>query len=93
MKIMSRLNKLRKEILDIDKQILALLGKRFEATYKIQRIKLALGLKITQQKRERALLKKYLRFAARRKLNPAFVKKLFVLVFSYSKKSAIIKGK
>ncbi|MBI5412851.1 chorismate mutase [Candidatus Peregrinibacteria bacterium] len=89
----SRLAALRKEVSGIDKQILALLGKRFKITDQIQQIKLALGLKITQQKRENELLNKYIRLAVRKKLNPTMIRKLFTMVFSYSKKSVIIKGK
>lgn len=93
MKTTSRLTSLRKEVSGIDKQILALLGKRFKITNEIQQLKLVLGLKITQPKRENELLNKYLLLATKKKLDPTLIRELFTLVFSYSKKSAIIEGK
>lgn len=75
----------------IDKKILELLTKRFQATDKIQTIKTELGLKITQKGREIDLLEKYTQKAKEYGLPSDLIKKIFKMVFSYSKKTGIIK--
>ena len=76
----------------IDKKILELLTERFQATDKIQTIKTELGLKITQKGRETGLLEKYTQKAKEYGLPSDLIKKIFKMVFSYSKKTGIIKG-
>lgn len=83
---------LRKKIDEIDKDILILLGERFRTTSKIQYVKRALHLAIAQNKRERGLLSRYRLFAKKYNLPPLFIKKLFQTIFSYAKKTDIIKG-
>jgi chorismate mutase len=84
------LSLLRKQIETIDKKIIALLIARFRTTHKIQNLKREFGIKIHQENRERILLKKYLTSNAKY-LPPEFLKKLFSLIFSYAKKTGIIK--
>jgi len=87
-----KLNLIRKEVETIDKKILELLTERFQATDKIQTIKTELGLKITQKGRETGLLEKYTQKAKEYGLPSDLIKKIFKMVFSYSKKTGIIKG-
>lgn len=84
------LSHLRKRVETLDKKIIALLIIRFRTTNKIQNLKREFGIKIHQGKREYVLLKKYLTRNAKH-LPAQFLKKLFALIFSYAKKSDIIK--
>ena len=86
-----KLNLTGKEVETIDKKILELLTKRFQATDKIQTIKAELGLEITQKSRETDLLEKYAQKAREYGLPSDLIKKIFKMVFSYSKKTGIIK--
>lgn len=86
-----KLNLIRKAVETIDKKILELLTKRFQATDNIQTIKTELGLKITQKGRETDLLEKYTQKAKEYGLPSDLIKKIFKMVFSYSKKTGIIK--
>ena len=81
----------RKKVEKIDAQILSLLKKRFVLTEKIQSIKHILGLPIWQKAREKALLNKYTAAALKKGLPPSLVKNLCRLLFSYGKKTGIIK--
>lgn len=84
------LRRLRQQVETLDKKIISLLAARFRITNKIQNLKSEFGVKIHQEKREHALFKKYLSRNAKH-LPSVFLKKLFTLIFSYSKKPAIIK--
>lgn len=88
----SKLKNLRKEVDSIDKKIIELIAKRFRTTNKIQGLKREFSLPITQKGRESSMLKKYLNTAKRKKLPVDLVKKLFLILFYYSKKSGIIRG-
>lgn len=88
-----KLNNLRRRVQNIDLKIIKLLVERFRVTRKIQALKKRLAEPITQKAREVSLLKGYLWFAQEHKLPLTFIKKLFRLLFSYSKKSGIIIGK
>lgn len=85
------LSKLRRFVETIDKKIISLLIARFRTTNQIQNLKREFGIKILQEKRERSLLKKYLNGTNPQKLPRELLKKLFGLIFSYSRKSDILK--
>lgn len=85
------LKRLRKQIEKIDKNILSLLAKRFGITKAIQNLKRGYNIAIFQKSREKRLLKLHLIQSKHLGLSSRFVKKLFSLIFSYSKKTGIIK--
>lgn len=91
LKSLSSLSLLRKKVETIDKKIIALLIARFRTTHKIQNLKREFGIKINQEKRERDLLKKYLSHPKGKGLPQKLLAKLFSLIFSYAKKTGIIK--
>ena len=87
----SKLKELRSAVEAIDLQIISLLVKRFKNTAEIQKLKRGLKIPISQKKREADLLKRYEKRAMRGKLPVALLRKLFTLLFAYSKESGIIK--
>lgn len=88
---MKQLQILRGKIEEVDSDIIQLLAERFKTTKQIQNLKIDFGLPLLQKKREKYLLQKYLKLALAKKLNLALVKGLFNLIFSYSRKTGIIK--
>ncbi|MEK7523693.1 MAG: chorismate mutase [Patescibacteria group bacterium] len=86
-----KLTLLRQEVEKIDKMLITQLIKRFQKTAKIQQLKKQLGLPLTQKKREQALLQKHFSRARKGKLQGSLIKRLFNLIFSYSKKTGIMK--
>lgn len=88
---MKQLQILRGKIEEVDSDIIQLLAERFKTTKQIQNLKIDFGLPLLQKKREKYLLQKYLKLAKGKKLNLALVKGLFNLIFSYSRKTGIIK--
>lgn len=86
-----KLTILRQEVGKIDRVVIAQLIKRFKKTAKIQQLKKQLELPLTQKRREQALLQKHFRLARKGKLPDSFIKRLFNLIFSYSKKTGIMK--
>ncbi|MBI2639232.1 chorismate mutase [Candidatus Peregrinibacteria bacterium] len=90
-KVTQELKKMRKRVESIDIQIIKLLRERFIFTNQIQTLKRVLFHALNQKKREKTLLKKYVALAKRYGLNMQLIKKLFQSIFSYSKKSGIIK--
>lgn len=86
-----KLKILRKKVEKIDRSIIQLLFQRFKITKQIQVLKTDFKIPLSQKKREKYLLQKYLISAKAKKLNPILIKKLFNLIFSYSKKTGIIK--
>lgn len=90
-KITRELKKMRTRVELLDIQIINLLHERFIFTNQIQTLKRVLFVALHQKKRERTLLKKYGVLAKRYKLPKTLIKKLFQSIFSYSKKSGIIK--
>jgi chorismate mutase len=88
---MDKLQKLRRKIESIDISIIKLLVKRFKFTQQIQVLKRRLNLPIHQKNREKLLLLKYSSYAKRYGLPVVLIKKLFLQVFQYSKKSGIIR--
>lgn len=86
-----KLTILRQEVEKIDQMLITQLIKRFQKTAKIQQLKKQLGLPLTQKKREQSLLQKHFSRARKGKLPDSLIKRLFNLIFSYSKKSDIMK--
>lgn len=86
-----KLKILRKKVEKIDFHIIQLLAGRFKTTKQIQNLKIDFGVSLLQKKREKYLLKKYLKLSKEKKLNPSLTKRLFNLIFSFSKKTDIIK--
>lgn len=82
---------IRQQVTYIDKRIIKFLSDRFKLTSKIQQIKKKLHIPISQKQRENNLIEKYSKFAVKRGLPTSMITKLFSIVFSYSKKSGIIK--
>lgn len=85
-----RLRRLRNEIAHIDLQIIKFLAKRFKISSKIQKLKKFAEMPIYQKERELNLIKRYLNTAHKKKLPQVLIKKLFQMVFYYSKKTGII---
>lgn len=86
-----KLQILRKKIEKVDHDIIQLLAERFKTTKQIQNLKIDFGLPLLQKKREKYLLQKYLKLALAKKLNSTLIRKLFNLIFSYSRKTGIIR--
>lgn len=87
----SRLHKLRKKVEAIDERIIILLIARFRTTNQIQNLKREFAIPVNQKIREQNLLKKYFKGREQGPLPRKLIEKLFRLIFSYSKKSGIIK--
>lgn len=85
------LAKLRKKVERIDQRLLVLLKSRFYTTERIQGIKGLLGLARNQPNREKQLLIKYRKQVSRSKVPVGLIKKVFSHIFSYSKRSGIIR--
>ena len=81
----------RTRVTRIDTLVIRLLAERFKITRHIQSLKQAINLPIHQKTRENAVLTRALRLGKAKKLSSAFIKNLFFLIFSYSKKDGIIK--
>lgn len=87
-----QLNRLREKVQEVDNKLLDLLAKRFTLTNQIQGLKKAHGITLLQKKREQQLLAKYLLLGKTKRLSKALIKDLFQLIFSYSKKTGIMRG-
>lgn len=85
------IQKLRKGILAIDKKIIELFAQRFKTTKEIQDLKREFGLPLTQKKREKELVKIYKKWAEQKLIPDGLIERIFQAVFSYSKKTGIIK--
>ena len=89
--IQKKLHALRKKVENIDKKIISLLSNRFLITKQIQSLKTELGEARTQKAREKMLIKRYIKSAAKLKVPKLLIKKIFPSIFSYAKKTGIIK--
>lgn len=87
----NRLRQLRSRVEMLDTELILLLKKRFALTSMIQKTKKSLQIPLTQLKREKKLLSAYVRLGKKEGLNPLLIKKLFILLFSYAKKTGIMK--
>lgn len=90
------LQKLRKRVDVLDEKLIKVFIERFHTTQHIQKLKKSLGMGLYQKKREEEHLARLLSINKKRKkddmLDAVFIKKLFQLVFKFSKKTGIIKG-
>ncbi|RLG56971.1 MAG: chorismate mutase [Candidatus Hydrothermarchaeota archaeon] len=70
------IDKLRKQIDEIDEEILTLIAKRMQKAKKIGEIKRTKGLKIKDNEREREVIEKWKRKAKELNLSKEFVEKI-----------------
>ena len=70
------IDRLRKQIDEIDEEILTLIAKRMQKAKKIGEIKRAKGLKIKDNEREREVIEKWKRKAKELNLSKEFVEKI-----------------
>lgn len=84
---MKNLEKYRKEIDQIDRQIFALLSKRLIVVRKIGRFKKKIGKPIRDPRREKEVLEEKAKLARKFKLSPDFVKKIWKLFFKEAYKN------
>jgi len=82
----SNLKEHRKQINEIDNQILKLLRKRFEISKKIGKYKKQNNLSIKNKKREKQLIQKNKDKAEKLNLKSAFVKIIFRLILKESRR-------
>ncbi len=80
------LEKLRKEIDEIDRNLLKIISRRFSVCRKAGIVKRAEKMKIRDARREKALESLYEKRAKELSLNPLFAKKLFKIIISESKR-------
>lgn len=90
---MDHLTLLREKIEKIDREIIKFLGKRFKLTREIQNLKRAQSIPIDQKKREKTLLNKYFRLAKTKSVPILLIRRIFLAVFHFSKKTGIISRK
>ena len=83
---MSELDKYRKQIDEINSEIIRLLGKRMDLVKMIGKFKKQNGVKILDEKREKEIFKRLREEAKKEKLNEDFINKLFKLVIKNSRK-------
>lgn len=86
-----QLRRARTRVTRIDTLLIRLLAERFKVTRHIQSLKQAIHIPVHQKKRENTVLTRALRLGKANKLSTTFIKRLFSLIFSYSKKDGIIK--
>jgi chorismate mutase len=77
------IEKLRREINNVDQELVSLLAKRFQLTSQIGAIKREKGLKVFDKNREQEILEKWLQVSD---LEPEFLKNILNLILSESKK-------
>ncbi|BDC19727.1 chorismate mutase [Acidianus sp. HS-5] len=82
---MSELENLRKEIEEIDENIIKLLARRFQVSQEIGKIKKEKGLPITDENRESKVKENWITFARKYGIPETFVESFLTMIFSYSK--------
>ncbi|ARM76354.1 chorismate mutase [Acidianus manzaensis] len=82
---MSEINDLRRQIEDIDDQIVKLIVSRFELVKKVGEIKKEKNLPVTDEKREEEVRQRWILLARRYGLSESFVDTFLPILFSYSK--------
>ncbi|PVU76349.1 chorismate mutase [Acidianus hospitalis] len=82
---MSELEDLRKEIEEIDENIIKLLSKRFQISQQIGKIKKEKGIPITDENRESKVKEKWITLARKYGIPESFVESFLAMIFSYSK--------
>jgi len=80
------LEELRNEIDEIDKDIIELLGKRFEATKKIGQVKIQYGFPLYQPEREQVVLRDRKIEANKLNIDEQFIDEFFSVIFRQSRK-------
>ena len=80
------LEKLRKEIENLDSMLLKILGQRFKLVKQIHRIKKDKELEVEDLDREDKLKEFHERIAKAENINPQLVEKIFSEIFSEAKK-------
>ncbi|MBT4385165.1 chorismate mutase [Candidatus Peregrinibacteria bacterium] len=80
------LEKLRKEIENLDSMLLKILGQRFKLVKQIHRIKKDKELEVEDLDREAKLKEFHERIAKAENINPQLVEKIFSEIFSEAKK-------
>lgn len=80
------LRKYRKDIDEIDTQIILLLKERFDIVKNISKHKRKCNVDILDKQREKEIIEEKLQLAQKYEINDDFVKVLFEIIFSESKK-------
>ncbi|MDD1678552.1 MAG: chorismate mutase [Methanomicrobiales archaeon] len=75
---------IREEINQIDRQLIALIGKRQGLAAKLALLKHREGLPIRDEKRRREVLEDVFNFAVEQQIDPVFVQKIFELLIDMS---------
>lgn len=83
------MDKVRRQILDIDAKMIALIGKRMNLSKKLGAIKKEKNLPIRNKKREKLLFEEWQEIAIICDVSPGLVKKLWKLILSESIKNQI----
>ena len=78
--------KLRNEIEKTDRKLLTLLAHRASLSHRIGKMKAERGMPVYDRAREQALTKMHREVGMKLGLDASFVKKIFTLVLSYSRK-------
>ena len=71
---------IRKQITEIDQEIIALISKRLSLATSLAKLKQQLNIPIYQPERENQLQKQYWRIALTHKINPKLIQDLFQLI-------------
>ena len=87
------LEEYRKEIENIDKQVIQLISKRLKIAAKIGQIKMKMGKDITDEKREEKIKQYWYEYARIFGIPESFVDSVLPILFSYSKLTQISPGK
>jgi len=89
----SELEEYRKEIENIDKQILQLISRRLKVAAKIGEIKIKMGKGLTDEKREEKVRQYWYEYARSFGIPDSFVDSVLPILFSYTKLTEINPGK
>ena len=77
------LNEIRKQIDEIDEELMSLFSKRVQFVLKIAKWKKKEGLPVFDEKREEAVLEKIGLLAKKNKLDPCIMEQIFVIFMAY----------
>lgn len=86
---MDQLQKWRREIDQIDRLLIKILGKRFQITKKIQGHKEKYGLPPYEKDREGKIIRKLEQSSSGRHLPKYFLQNLYTTIFKYSRESKV----
>ena len=85
-RVKKEIAKLRKEIDEIDKQLINLLSKRKEIVLKIGKIKKENKLRIEDKKREKDIIRRIETMSKKKNVDPTLAKKIIMLLIQNAKK-------